>query len=251
MSHELENGEDMKMENLSATSHHIVMDESYLQAHDVIQRFIRHALQPDELQAFEISLIANPALIERIEIQRLVNAAFKQQLTAGKHSNAFLLQYLSPLLRKVLPVAAVLVLGVFIGLKAFDQPESPAADARVFTANTLMLENFRGSVQENIIELSELTTGTPASSKVLLPLRIDVGPQLVADQRYQLQLIGQDKKSSVLAKADALAATSEGWLEYSLELPADVRGHYQLQISLLPINEGGNNEQQNYLFNFR
>ncbi|MES2603849.1 MAG: hypothetical protein V4603_02870 [Pseudomonadota bacterium] len=212
------------MDTLQAST--AMMDTSYLDEHDVIQRYIRHALSDDELAAFEILLISRPELIDEIETQRLINASFKQQLAGTGYKPGIYAEHINPLMRKSLPLAAGVIVALLIGLNT---PGLSGRDSGPSTvvADTVTLQALRSSAVQQAIDMTAMTAS--GVSTVTLPLRIDVGPQLAADQRYALRLVDTD--GAVLVQATALAASADGWLDYRLQVARDMRGVHQLEIS--------------------
>lgn len=228
------------MDTLQAST--AMMDTNYLDEHDVIQRYIRRALNDDELAAFEILLISRPELIDEIETQRLINASFKEQLAGRGYKPGIYAEHIDPLLRKSLPLAAGIVVALLIGLNTPGFRGKDSATPSNIVTDTVVLQALRSGAAQQTIDMTTLTAS--GMTTVTLPVHIDVGPQLSADQRYSLQLVGVDGKA--LVQATALAATADGWLDYRLQVAGEVRGIHQLEI-----REVASGDSQVFELNFR
>lgn len=219
-----------------------MMDASYLAEHDVIQRYIRGQLSGDELSAFEILLITDPTLIDEIEMQRVINASFKEQLSIRGYKPGFYIEHVAPLLRRGLPLAAGLMVALLVVINTGDREPDAVPEVSSIVGDTIVLQALRSGPVQQTVDLSALAA--KGATRITLPLHIDVGPQLSADQRYDLVLVNVDDKP--LVQESALTATADGWLDYKLQLASDARGVHHLQIT-----ETSAGEQQNFDLNFR
>ena len=230
------------MDTLQAST--AMMDTAYLAEHDVIQRYIRGQLNADELSTFEILLITNPALIDEIEMQRVINASFREQLSTRGYKPGFYIEHVAPLLRRGLPLAAGLMVALLVVINTSDSGSSLHQDIErsSMMTDTVVLQALRSGPVQQSIDFSALAVKGAVS--ITLPLHIDVGPQLSTEQRYNVVLVNAE--GTALAQATALTASADGWLDYRLELASDVRGFHHLQVT-----EATSGDQQGFDLNFR
>jgi hypothetical protein len=212
--------------NLTANS--IAMNAEYIGHHDVIQRYLYRTLTDTELSAFEIYLLCHPELIAEIEQQKIINAVFREELGRDKRwlQSAVSVPSAPSWWRQAVPLAACMLFAFYVGLNSQLAPQS----REVSQLNTVVLQSLRGPQALHDIRLSALQVVPSLSSMVAVPLHIDVGPQLEPNQRYHLQL-WQPATGVVLANVDQLQAEATGWLDYKVEVSANLRGQFQLEIS--------------------
>lgn len=218
----------------------IVMDADYMDRHDVIQRYIRHALSTAELDAFEVLLLADASLIDQVELQKLINEAFRKELSPRAVARTAVNWPVWT--RRIAALAACLVLSFYVALQSPRMVDSLTA---MPSMPELRLENLRGPSVLHDIRLSSLPAQNMLSSMVRVPLEIDVGPQLDDVFRYRVK-VWQPSTGQVLVEANTLSATNDGWLNYDMLVAQGLRGQFQVDVS-----EIGSRDLQTYQLIFQ
>lgn len=203
------------------------MDRAYIDEYDVVQRYIRRTLSEAELGQFEVYILANASIIDEIEQQKLLNQIFREELPKANKAAAAS-QNILHRFRHVLPLAACLVLALYVGLNTGGRSglDAPAAT----TLTTLVLQDLRG-VSSTFSAAVPADAG--ANAQVNLPLKIDVGPQLEDVVSYSVFVRSGDGKS-VVAQQENQKAGADGWLELTVALPAATPATYQVEVVEFP-----------------
>lgn len=203
------------------------MDRAYIDEHDVVQRYIRRTLSESELSCFEIYMLANASIVEEIEQQRMLNQIFREELPKATRALANS-QNMVHRLRHALPLAACLVLAVYVGVNISGRQALDTA--AVATLDTVVLQDLRGTTEA-------FTVSVPASvdrsASVELPLKIDVGPQLEPVVTYSVAVHSSDGKV-MLSQLENQRASGDGWLQLTVALPAATPASYQVEVVEFP-----------------
>jgi hypothetical protein len=217
---------------MNLTGNSTTMNAEYIDQYDVIQRYLYRALSEAELSAFEIYLLCHPELIADIEQQKVINNVFREELSKDKRwlrqSIASAPALPHSLWRRATPLVACMLFAFYVGVNSQISHQS----REVLKLDAVVLQSLRGSQTPYDIRLSALHVAPSLSSVVEVPLHIDVGPQLESNQRYHLRL-WQPSTGIVLANVEQLQIAPSGWLDYSVDVSANLRGQFQLEVSKL------------------
>lgn len=190
------------------------MDLAYIEQHDVVSRYNRQRLNEQELAAFEIFLIDNPAFIDTVERERMLHEAF------GAHANLLDGAAADKVVRPAwfqlprLAMAACLVLGLGIAFSML--PRAPSASLQP----PVVLETLRSTAHGPI-----RAPGLPT-----LRFEVDVGPpSQAAVQSYTVMLAAANGSGTY--RIAGLQADADGWLQFTLdEQTRTLAGAYTLTV---------------------
>jgi hypothetical protein len=202
------------------------MNRAYIDEYDVVQRYIRHTLPAQELEQFEVYILSNPSIINEIEQQKVLNQIFREELP--KANKAAAAQGMLQRFRHVIPLAACLVLALYVGILTKDRAAFSAPPAVML--DPLVLQDLRGATTTFG---AELPADIASHAQVSLPLRVDVGPKLEPVVTYSVFV---RSGTTVVSSQENQQASADGWLDLVVMLPA-TPASYQVEVVEFPRGE--------------
>lgn len=181
---------------------------------DLIDRYLSHRLDDDELSAFEIRLLDEPELFSRVQMAEMMKQALRAEAATLLKAPTTATRPVSPWWRQPQSIAASLLLASFALLQA-----------------PVLLDSQPGSdiTRINTVAVLEATRGAKALEISGMPpylLQIDAGVAQ-AGTRFDLRLAAPDELGSAVDER-SVVADADGWVRLVLMSP--LAGTYEIML---------------------
>jgi hypothetical protein len=200
------------------------MNRQYIHDHQVIERYLRGALTPDEEQAFEEAYLGDPEILDELQAAERLREGVKELDAAGRLKRARPQpRWLQALVSPQYAAAASVLLAVSVVLSTTLYRENQSLREQSVSMNSLarvvVLESVRGG------NASEIPA--PAEDELIV-LRLDAGLADYDTYRAVLVRSGGDELEAIWSRADVQPV--DGWIQIGLPGRALRPGSYEARV---------------------
>jgi len=184
---------------------------------ELIQAYLQNKLTPEEAIEFEVYIMDNSELLEKIQMDNLLQNSMRkiQQSMDIKPANA---PFWKPLYSNVIAVASSAALFIVVGSAQLSDSEVSTNRSAIQSPSIIYLESFRGT--KNTIEL------TFTQSETFKILAIDLPPN--ATGTFNLSIIDENKQAVITS---ALSPNANNELIFILQASTLEKGIFQLDVN--------------------
>src|SRR5690606_22725952 len=177
-----------------------------------IDRYLNGQLSGQDAAAFEIRMMEDPALLERVQLLESLKQGLSDEQQALLKDNSSKVLPFRAWLRQPLSLAASLLVAV-LGLQSL-YPDQDQAPVVLDVGSVLLVEGTRGASPLNFV----------GSAPYLF--QVDAGPA-AAGTRFDLNL--RDSTGTLLFAREGLPADDDGWVR--LLFAGSLNGSYTLELA--------------------